>query len=432
MGIDLGNDDHEIEWIGVSQGWGIVIGRVHKDMLRRLKGVPFVGFDVARVRGLYTSLGDGWTYQNSHQIPQVPERVASGVAAAFRTHAQISADTLQPIAVDQLEAAREAVAKMAGVDPKCVVLGPTRQYLVHTLARGLGSFVRRKAGVVLSRADAEWLTGPLLGLDGDFRWAEPDLGTGLLPDWQYNELVDGSTRLVALSAAHPLLGTVAPVGKIVERVRKKSRAWVLIDATTYATYRPLDLEQWQADIVMIDLAELGGPQISAMIFRDVSMFPRLDKSVQLELPAGSMPHGLLGGVSNLMRHLGNLDEKADSAQESMESLAAFHKGLLEHLILSLEGLQAVHIVGISGDAAGQDAADLDRVPRLTFTVAGVPAETVYRRLVDNHLVTTVSPADPLLDAMGVTEAGGSITIGLSAFSTYYEVDQLTRVLASLA
>ena len=119
-------------------------------------------------------------------------------------------------------------------------------------------------------------------------------------------------------------------------------------------------------------------------------------------------------------------------RQQVAELALKDEGLLEHLILSLEGLQAVHIVGISGDAAGQDAADLDRVPRLTFTVAGVPAETVYRRLVDNRLVTTVSPADPLLDAMGVTEAGGSITIGLSAFSTYYEVDQLTRVLASLA
>ena len=34
-------------------------------------------------------------------------------------------------------------------------------------------------------------------------------------------------------------------------------------------------------------------------------------------------------------------------------------------------------------------------------------------------------------AMGVTEAGGAITIGLGPFNTTYEVDQLTRVLASL-
>ena len=105
-----------------------------------------MGFDVARVRGLYTSLGDGWTYLNSHQIPQVPERVASGVAAAFRTHAQISEVTSRPIAVDQLEAAREAVASLAGVDPDCVVLGPTRQFwLIHWRAVWVGLYVEKRA-----------------------------------------------------------------------------------------------------------------------------------------------------------------------------------------------------------------------------------------------------------------------------------------------
>ena len=32
-------------------------------------------FDVARVCGLYTSLGDGWTYLSAHAQPQIPERV---------------------------------------------------------------------------------------------------------------------------------------------------------------------------------------------------------------------------------------------------------------------------------------------------------------------------------------------------------------------
>jgi len=41
-------------------------------------------FDVARVRGLYTSLGDGWTYLSAHAQPQIPERVSSAVARGFR------------------------------------------------------------------------------------------------------------------------------------------------------------------------------------------------------------------------------------------------------------------------------------------------------------------------------------------------------------
>lgn len=390
-------------------------------------------FDVARVRGLYTSLGDGWTYLNAHQIPQVPERVSSGVAAAFRTHAQIGADEHRaPQAITQLEQARQAVADLVGADPSCVVLGPTRQYLTHALARGLGSFVRRKAGVVLSRSDAPWFTAPFTDLDAEIRWAEPDLGTGHLPDWQYRELVDGATRLVVLSAAHPLVGTVAPVAKIVDTVRARSRAWVVVDASSYAAYRPLDLDEWQADVVMLDIGELGGPQVSALIFRDISMFPRLDQTVPLELPANFLPHGLFGGVPNLVRHLRRLDEDAATVQDSMTSMATHQWYVLEHLIESLQGLPAVHIIGVSGDAAGDAVAELERIPRLSFAVSGVPAAMVHRRLIDNRLVTTVSPADPLLEAMGATEAGGSVTLGFGPFTATYEIDELTRVLASLA
>lgn len=389
-------------------------------------------FDVARVRGLYTSLGDGWTYLNAHQLPQVPERVSSGVASAFRMHAQMPFDGGEPFALTQLEQARATIAGMAGVDPGQVILGPTRHYLTRVLAQSLGSFVRRKAGVVLSRADSDWFTQPFGNLDATVRWAEPDLGTGQLPAWQYKELIDGATRLVVLSAAHPLLGTVAPTARIVETVRAKSRAWIVVDASAYAAYRPLDLEQWQADIVMLDMGELGGPQVSAMIFRDSSMFPRLDRSVKLEPDVNFLPHGLFGGVANLHKHLSVLDEDTVDLAGSMGSLAAHQKQVLDHLIESLQGLPAVHIMGVSGDAAGEDAAGLDRIPRLSFTVREVPAEMVHRRLMDNHLVTTVSPKDPLLDAMGVSEAGGSITIGLGPFNTTYEIDQLIRVLASLA
>lgn len=41
-------------------------------------------FDVARVRGLYVSLSDGWTYLNAHESPQIPEKVSGAVARSFR------------------------------------------------------------------------------------------------------------------------------------------------------------------------------------------------------------------------------------------------------------------------------------------------------------------------------------------------------------
>ena len=63
---------------------------------------------------------------------------------------------------------------------------------------------------------------------------------------------------------------------------------------------------------------------------------------------------------------------------------------------------------------------------------GVPAETVYKRLFDNGLVTTLAPQTPLLTEMGVEEIGGAVTVALGPFNTYHDVEHLTRVVASLA
>lgn len=46
-------------------------------------------YDVAFTRGLYSSLSDGWIYLNGQSAPQIPEKVSSAVATAFRTSAQI-------------------------------------------------------------------------------------------------------------------------------------------------------------------------------------------------------------------------------------------------------------------------------------------------------------------------------------------------------
>ena len=67
---------------------------------------------------------------------------------------------------------------------------------------------------------------------------------------------------------------------------------------------------------------------------------------------------------------------------------------------------------------------------MSLVVPGVDAEVVQQRLLDNQLITTVSPPDPLLEQMGAGEAGGSVTVALGPFNTTADIDQLTRAVAS--
>src|SRR5690625_4578677 len=84
----------------------------------------------------------------------------------------------------------------------------------------LGPLLRRNSAVVLQRLDS----ASLGDIAANIRWAQPDLGTGELPGYQFNELIDGTTRFVSFTAAHATLGAVAEVAEITDIIRRQSRA----------------------------------------------------------------------------------------------------------------------------------------------------------------------------------------------------------------
>ena len=95
-----------------------------------------MAYDVARVRGLHPSLGDGWVHFDAQHGMLLPDSVATTVSTAFRgsmTTARVRIPAAQRSAA-VLEAARQAVADLVGGDPRGVVLGADRAILLTSLA----------------------------------------------------------------------------------------------------------------------------------------------------------------------------------------------------------------------------------------------------------------------------------------------------------
>ncbi|WP_025251630.1 aminotransferase class V-fold PLP-dependent enzyme [Corynebacterium vitaeruminis] len=402
-------------------------------------------FDVARVRGLYTSLSDGWTYLNADRSPQIPESVSAAVSRSFRSAPVLepvgevldvsgshrhSPRTGQTVGDSYLEAARRAIADLTGAATDAVILGPSLEVLYSRLARAVRPLMRRGARIVNSRADRLRIDPAMAHAQAEVI-AEPDLGTGEVPAFQYSELVTGSTRLVALSAAHRSVGTVNPVAEIADIVHSSSRAWLLVDVSPIAGSSPINIDDLGADILALDCAAIGGPDVSALVFRDTTMFPRIDMSA-LRLDVAP---GLAGGVPALVDHLAGLSEQSRGTRSmrlhsSLAQTGAYLERLGAYLVDSLGALRTVHIFGVTGEAAAGTSAS--RIARTSFCIAGVPAATIYQRLLSHRLVTSIAGTDPLLDAMGAADTDGVITIGLSAYNTTNDVDQLVRAVASLA
>ena len=158
--------------------------------------------------------------------------------------------------------------------------------------------------------------------------------------------------------------------------------------------------------------------------RSMSLNPDAQGPERLEVDGHQ--HALLAGLVASIEHLAALDESATGTRrerlvQSMTGLAEYSQRLLRYLLNSLRQLNFVNVIG---DAPVQ-------IPAVSFTVSGVTADKVVRRLADNGISALADVNSRVLSGIGVNDVGGAVTIGLGPYTTPYEVDQLVRTLGSL-
>ena len=397
-----------------------------------------MAYDVARVRGLHPALGDGWIRFDAPAGMVIPESVASTVSTAFRNSAP-NITGPHPSArrsTAVLDAARRAVADLVNGDPEGVVLGPDRAVLLASLAEAASTRTGLGSEMVVSRLDDEANIVPWLRAadryGGRIKWAEVDIENGELPTWQWDELLGPDTRLVALPSASATLGTVTDVGVVAKLVHNVGGV-VIVDHSAAAPYRLLDISEVEADVVALNASAWGGPPVGALVFRDpglidtltsVSTNPRASGAARLEL--GAHQYGMLAGLVASVEYLAGMDEEVTGSRrerlaQSMESAGAYLAGLFDYLVGALRSMPMVSLIG-------EPSA---RIPVVSFVVNGVPAERVVQRLVDNGVLAISNSSSRVLEALGVNEIGGAVTVGLAHYTTAAEVDHLVRALASL-
>ncbi len=397
-----------------------------------------MAYDVARVRGLHPSLGDGWVRFDAPAGMLLPDSVATTVSTAFRGSMPTTTSP-HPAArrsAAVLDAARQAVADLVNADPRGVVLGADRAVLLMSLADASSARVGLGYETVVTRLDDEANIAPWLRAANRYgakvKWAEVDIETGELPGWQWEALINRATRLVALTSASSTLGTVVDLPEVAKLVHDVG-GLVVVDHSAAAPYQLIDIDAIDADVVALNAVAWGGPPVGALVFRDpavidsfasISLNPYATGAARLEV--GVHQFGMLAGLVASIEYLAALDESAAGTRRerlavSMESAAAHMNRLFDYLLVSLRSLPLVMMIG----------APEVRIPVLSLAVRDVPAERVVQRLADNGILAIANANSRVLDAIGANDIGGAVTVGLAHYTTTAEVDQLVRTLASL-
>ncbi|TCP57003.1 cysteine desulfurase family protein (TIGR01976 family) [Tamaricihabitans halophyticus] len=398
-----------------------------------------MAFDVARIRGLFPALGDGWVHLDGTVGMQVPEQVATAVSTALR--APVSAPGGIFPASQRAEAivaaARRAVADLVGADPAGVVLGPNAPVLLGRLAEALSTNWMLGDEVVCSRLDEQLNIAPwqvaAQRVGANVRWGEIDIETCELPSWQYDRLVTERTKVVAVTAASGSVGTRPDLSTIADAAHRVG-AMLVVDASFAAPFMPLDIDELGADVLALSAQGWGGPTLGALVFADPRAIDRLpgyalaaEASGPERLEVGPHAHPALAGLVASVDYLAELDDVASGSRRerlltSLNSARAYHSGLLGELLSELRMLPHVQLIG--------DA--MRRIPVLAFTIARRKAGDVVEHLARRGLCAFADDTPTgVFGTLGVGEVGGAVRVGFAHYTNATEVTRLVDALAEL-
>jgi cysteine desulfurase family protein len=335
---------------------------------------------------------------------------------------------------DLVEAARARVAAFFGApDPARVVFGANATDALNTAILGL---VRPGDHVVTTRLDHNSVLRPLhhLAETGVITWdAAPFDGRGFVDPDAVAALLRPETRLVVMSHASNVLGTVQPVEEIARRCAERGVP-VVLDAAQSAGQVPIDVGALGvAALAFTGHKSLYGPPgIGGLVVMpgldiETSRFGGTGMDSLSLVHTREYPLRLEAGTLNLLGVLGLAEGLAWVEAQGVEAIHAREAALLARLRDGLATLPGVTLYAADGDLA-------DRVAVLLATVDGIHPQDVGA-ILDGDFGIAVRVGvhcAPLAHRDLGTIERGAVRFSLGAFTTADDIDQAIEAMRAIA
>jgi cysteine desulfurase family protein (TIGR01976 family) len=400
-------------------------------------------FDVAAVRAHYPALADGWAYLDGAAGTQVPNAVIEATARAYRSGignhgGAFAASTRSGTYADQ---ARAAIADLVGgTDPRGVVLGPNSTTLIFRLAQALSAAWRPGDEIIVSRLDHDANVRPWLiwarRVGAVVRWVEPRLPSTDLEPETYDAVLGIRTRLVAVTAASNLTGSIPDVAAIAKRAQAVG-ATVVVDGVHATPHLPIDMATLGADVWLTSAYKWSGPHIGAMVadpafwepLRPDKLAPSPDE-IPWRFETGTSPFADFAGVTAAVDHLAGLAGNANSdtsrrtrVATSMSAVAAYELGLFSRLH---DGLAAMDHVELLASPTRRTATEYFRVRGHHPAAVAEHCARARVNVWNGHMY-----AWELTKLLGVRDSGGGVRAGLVHYNDSSDVDRLLEAVDDL-
>ena len=407
------------------------------------------GFDVAHARRHFPALalqddGKERTYFDNPAGTQVPQQVIDRMVDCLaRTNANLGGLFRTTQQADALvDEAHKAVADFYNAaSPEEMIFGQNMTSLTLHMSRCIGASLSAGDEIVLSRMDHDANVGPWLQLAEDkgltVRWMEFNTDSCEFPADALSKVLSSRTRLLAMGMASNCTGTINDTAAFA-RQAKAAGALVYLDAVQFAPHEPIDVQALGADFVVSSPYKWYGPHMGVLWGRKGAL--QATKAYKVRAVGEDLPHkfetgtlshegmaGTLGAIEYL-ETLGTGATRRARITSAWGRLADYERSLTQKLIQGLGAIQGLKIYGITSANAMHR-----RVPTVSFTVNGVPPETLARKFAAQNIFVWSGHNYALepVRALGLLDKGGVLRVGLAHYNTEVEVTGFLSSLKSI-
>lgn len=395
-------------------------------------------YDVEAVRASFPALDGGTAFFDGPGGSQTPVAVADAVRDAMlapmanRGHVTAAARNSEAIVV----ACRAALADLLGADPGEVIFGRSMTALTFDLSRTLSAGWRPGDEIVVTRLDHDANVRPWVivaeAAGATVRWADFDPDTSELDVAAVAAQLTARTRLVAVTAASNLIGTMPDVRAIAE-LAHEAGALVFVDGVHYTAHGIVDVAELGADFFACSPYKFLGPHCGVVVgrrdlleeLRPAKLLPSTGQ-VPERFELGTLPYEVMAGATAAVDFLAGLTPAIGSRRERLVTSLGALEAHEEHLRRRLE-LGLADLTGVTVHSRA-----LRRTPTLLLTFAAHDVADVSVALAE-HGINAPAGSFYAYEAsrrLGLGDAGG-LRIGLAPYTTGDEVDRLLRSLADV-
>ncbi|TGD42638.1 cysteine desulfurase-like protein [Pseudotabrizicola sediminis] len=347
---------------------------------------------------------------------------------------------------EQVAQGRAALALlMNAARPEEVVMGATTTQLFDQLARALVQHWQPGDEVIVTGFDHEANIGP---------WRRLEAQGIVIREWRLPEgefepklsdlqaLMNDRTRLVAVTHASNIFGSILPVRDIADAVHAAG-ALICVDGVAYAPHRAIDVQALDADFYGFSVYKVYGPHHAALYGKydllrhkagNVNHYFYGEDKVPGKLEPGNanyeLAYGCLGVIDYLEAFAAahGANAKGRPAVEAAFEIFAEHEAALSARLLDY--LNARADVTVIGDTSADKHR---RVPTISFTIDGLTAEQVVRAIDPSGIGIRHGDFHSKRLVESLHLPGGNAVIRASAvhYNTIDEIDRLITLLEGL-